>query len=821
MANPWDNDPIFNASPRGGTILNDPYKQAEQAREAERLRIAQQAAQASAAKEVRDAREWQGTHNADGSPKTAPNDGAGSAKVRADAIGQWNAAMEIDRILADMRGAYAKGPGATKGIRGIQDFFDTPANQSFDTAANQSRGIVRNALGLTGGEANTATEANMNLGGYLPQSSDWDGTIVDKFTRLEGLRDNARRQAIQTLGGIPDANGNITPIPAHNAMQQTFLTHGAGPQAAGNNATMGSTPIPKEMQSEFDAYVAQNLGNLDPDAYAKFRMDLDRKYGFPDAGQEGTYREEGARLRKVGPNGGRTINTRIPAPERKLSVMEQQRNNLVSNPEMAAVVGAANMGGFGIPEMLAPEQMAAIGEAYPTSTALGQVVGSVGGTGLVGKVGAAAARRLAPRLLGGGAKAQVARNLATDATYSGIYGGNTQDDPLGSAAWGAGGSLAGQGVGRVLGAAVGGVVTSPAVQALRARGIPLTVGQTLGGAPKALEDAGTSIPGIGDIINARRLSGLRRFNQEALNEAGAPIGAKVSEGGELGVQSLIDQISNSYDDATRGVNVLLDPQFSSEIAASRAMGRQLPPDLSSKFSMALDNRVAPIENAGAMTGDTYQQSVRGLKGYKAEHSKPGFEEDYRNALNNAIDVLTGQMQRGGGAKTAAGLGRSNEAYKRAKVVQRAVQAAKNGTGSGEIQVFTPAQLNTASQQAANKFGGQRVMAPLIDAGQSTLPSKIPDSGTARRALTAALPTLGGAGIGAGAGYFSGDTKDGVAKGIALGTLLAIGGTKQGQAVLTKLLADRPAVARKLGGVIRKHKGLLGSAAIPFALEGGD
>ncbi|MFZ8942622.1 MAG: DUF6324 family protein, partial [Gemmobacter sp.] len=46
--------------------------------------------------------------------------------------------------------------------------------------------------------------------------------------------------------------------------------------------------------------------------------------------------------------------------------------------------------------------------------------------------------------------------------------------------------------------------------------------------------------------------------------------------------------------------------------------------------------------------ESYQQAFRGLKGSRssAAGAAPGFEQEYRDALTQAMDALTGQMQRG-------------------------------------------------------------------------------------------------------------------------------------------------------------------------------
>jgi hypothetical protein len=53
----------------------------------------------------------------------------------------------------------------------------------------------------------------------------------------------------------------------------------------------------------------------------------------------------------------------------------------------------------------------------------------------------------------------------------------------------------------------------------------LTVGQQLGGPARAVEDAATSVPIIGDIINARRGESVRDFNRAAFRDvAGQDVG---------------------------------------------------------------------------------------------------------------------------------------------------------------------------------------------------------------------------------------------------------------------------------------------------------
>lgn len=814
---------VGGGTPQGNiyTMPMTPQQQAQEARANQQLGISQQsadrAAQAQAQamalaqqKAQREALEWAATHNPDGSPKlTTAQKPTLSAKERADALAGYTSATQLDSIIGQLERQFKDGPGATKGIYGLKDYFGTTANQQFDKTGNAARGIVGTAMGFTGGQLNTAAEAEAAVGPYLPQSNDRDSVILDKIQRLKELRDLARQRSVAILGGVPDANGNVTPVPVgQNAMDQAFVQGGNGVQALPAGAQNAVQQLPEPMRAEYAAYVAQNAGRIDPAAYAAFRNQLNAKYSFASDGSD--YANEAATLNDYYAKGGRTFGN-IPDPPKTLSTREWLDNTAANNPVGAALAGAGNIGGF--IEGQQPEKYAALREAQGLPLLAGEIGGSIIGTKALGAIGGA--NRINNPFL---------RNLATDTAYGGIYGQNTQGDALSGAAFGAAGSALGQGLGSTLGRIAGGIAESPAAAYLRSRGMQgMTVGQRIGGFAKAVEDRATSMPGIGDIIRNRRTEGFQDFNRLAFDEAGAPVGARTSELGMNGIDDLRSQIGNAYDQATAGVDIPLDAQFPTDLAAIGSQSRMLPTDLAPRFNRAMDNAIQPIHNSGRMTGERYQQAVRSLKGYRAETTKPGFEADYRGLLSQAENALTGQMQRGGGQSVVDGLNRANTAYRGSQTLKKAVIAAKNGSGSGEGQIFTPAQLNTASFQTASKFPGPRPFADLAENGQAVLPSAIPDSGTAGRSAQLAgqlmLPSvLGGGGF---AADKMGLTDSGTVTGLGLAALLAAGGTKAGQKAIGKALFDRPKVGTELGALIRKHKGLFGSAAIPLSIEAGN
>ena len=105
---------------------------------------------------------------------------------------------------------------------------------------------------------------------------------------------------------------------------------------------------------------------------------------------------------------GGDLNLSIPPTEVPLSGLDKFRNDLAANPLGAAGISYADMAGFSIPTMLAPDQMNAMQEQSPISSTIGQIGGAVTGTSMLGNFARNGLERLGPtiaqRLLGGGGR---------------------------------------------------------------------------------------------------------------------------------------------------------------------------------------------------------------------------------------------------------------------------------------------------------------------------------------------------------------------------------------------------------------------------------
>lgn len=469
---------------------------------------------------------------------------------------------------------------------------------------------------------------------------------------------------------------------------------------------------------------------------------------------------------------------------------------------------AANAATGGIPAMLAGEQGGAVMDATrqsrPGSSFAGELTGSIAAMYGINRAAGALGKIGRPLTRSGG--------VGGDALYGTVRGAN--ENGLEGALMGGAAGAIGNKVGGALvsgtGAAVRGA-SSPAVRYLADRGVPMTAGQLLGnrGVFGKTMSALESIPLIGASLGARRAESFEALQREAMKDAGAGIGYTPQGTGFDAVERGLQAAGGAMDNSVRGVDVPMDPQAMAEMQAALAAGGQLPDDLAARFQKAIDTRVAPATTGGRLTGEGYQQAQRGLASYRAETPKPGFEADYRDALSQAGDALTGAIDRGAGPEVSQNLATAKTAYRDYKILQDAVTRGQNGANSGTPEVFTPAQLAAAVK--ASKYAKTGTKGPfrdLIRYGQDVLPSTLPNSGTADRAFVGmALPAALG-----GAAYGVGELTD--PKIAAPLALLAALSSKSGAKLAQKAMTGRSPATRAAGVKILQQKrkaGLFGSA----------
>ena len=763
-------------------------------------------------------------------------------------IAQYRALeSQLDRIQE----LYNQGPGATEGVYGALDYLPTDANQQFNTAAAGLQEIAFAANRIAGSGTQSDADLALQREANQPFASDRDVTIEEKIRQVRNRLD-ITKEALGLDESEDDAALGIDP---NDSAMNRIRTQGGQTELeatpfGSNQAAIPSAPgINQEHKAIVDSLMAANGGRLPPFEYAQARQALDEKYlpwykeNYGDVGinfsptKLGESVDYAVKLNEALDGGAKTINTDIPPIPYELDAVDTARNAAVNNPLGAALVGAGEGLSMGALGQVAPNY-AQLAEEYPLSTLGGEMVGAgvtTAGIGGLGRAGiAAAAPKIAPRVFGGGGLSAAGRTAGADAFYGVGQGLATGVGPVTNAGLSAAGSFLGSGASAGLGKVASGLNTNPNAQYLMNQGVPVTFGRRLDGGQgiaSSIEDAATSVPVIGDMVKARNLDSVEGFNM-----AGEPIGYNPANIGREGVTELLGDsaegigggaVSRAYSDALDGQVFPLDNQFTSDIDTMRIAASQLPDDLSGRANKAIQNRIDPLMTvstsqmqSGAtpnVTGDQYQNALRGLRSYQREFGPEGFEGDYRRTLNMGINALDDLATRQSGPDVVQNLADANMAYRLSNIVKDASERAKAG-GTGEVRVFSPYNLQSANQSSGNRFAGVNPMVTLADRAQRVLPSKLPDSGTAKRALgTAAV--LGAAGLGESA--YNEDNSFGMTQGgLGVAGVLTLLGTRRGQQLLQRAAFDRSDTAQTVGNVIAGRYGnaLFGRAGAELARD---
>lgn len=408
-------------------------------------------------------------------------------------------------------------------------------------------------------------------------------------------------------------------------------------------------------------------------------------------------------------------------------------NNIAQTPfgaymmQAGDAVSAGTLDNFQDNPALTRAGMQAVAADNPTAA----IAGMLSGGAITGAVAEGAVAR---------AGANWAPRIA-DALYGSLYGAGSADEGsrLEGAGWGALGGIAGGELGRRGAAASGRAlqgVRGEAQQFLRERGVPMTVGQILGGARKAKEDRLAGFGGVGDDITARRREGLTAFNRAMFDEGIAPVSqAGVGQIGEEGVDTMRGLISGpggAYDRTLSGVSLVPDQQFGTDVAAALARGGGLA-RTGPEFTSFVNESIAPHFSApnGQIDGRQVQDILQQVRGADfGTDAMGGLATDAARDIEGALMNLAERQAPG----VMEDLGNANTAYRNLNIIADAV-----GKGINNDGLVMPSQLGTAARTNTTRFGGRiaaatpdRPFYELQRAGQEVLPSRVPDSGTAGR-----------------------------------------------------------------------------------------
>lgn len=315
-----------------------------------------------------------------------------------------------------------------------------------------------------------------------------------------------------------------------------------------------------------------------------------------------------------------------------------------------------------------------------------------------------------------------------------------------------------------LGAAGGAMVPSRAkarkpaisedVALLNKEGVQLTPGQMRGGTLRGAEDAGTSLPFVGNAIADRRAEGIQTFNRAVVNRALKPIGKSLPSDIQTGTDAVKyagDLLSAGYENAIPGKVIRADPGFADDVQRAFVGADTLTPASRKRLTTILDQRVTSrLPADGSMDGRLYKKIQSELDSEVARFSKAtdpdhraigGVIEGVQAAIENAAKRQDPQF-----ASRIASLDRGWAELGRIETA-----AAKSTDLSG---VFTPKQYAEAIRSGDTRVRnrgvarGEALSQDLARAGARVLPSQMPDSGTAGRSFWGAVATTPGAVIGA-------------------------------------------------------------------------
>jgi hypothetical protein len=313
-------------------------------------------------------------------------------------------------------------------------------------------------------------------------------------------------------------------------------------------------------------------------------------------------------------------------------------------------------------------------------------------------------------------------------------------------------------------------VNRPELKTLREAGVKPTVGQTIGGPIKAIEDRAVGIaPGARGAQN--RVG--EQWQNGVINRAMEPLGVKIEGSGVEAIEQAQRALDDAYDAARDLMPELqIKGTFNGEpVTLAQDMAEQLSetagsvgPDVMGPIKNTYKDLIKPILEKDKISSSDLQKLESKLNDRIAKASSKG-NMDLAVEYRQFLQILREQAARQS-PEYGAQVKKANQAYSMFADVELAA-----GRAGGDAGTFTPAQLQSSVKQGTSRRararGGDGPIADLAKAGNSQLSPVTGNSGTTERALQ------GGAAIG---GYFLDPT-------VATGMLTSmLGSTRAGQAL---------------------------------------
>lgn len=279
-------------------------------------------------------------------------------------------------------------------------------------------------------------------------------------------------------------------------------------------------------------------------------------------------------------------------------------------------------------------------------------------------------------------------------------------------------------------------VMTPDVKKMIAEKISMTPGQIMGGMLKSFEDKATSLPIVGEAINAARRKGVEDFNRAAYKRAVEPIGGEVPIAtGREGVRYIKNQLEDAYDSLLPKLTFKPDATLFDSLSGLKKNVAGLKQEDALMVSNDVKDMIqSRMSDKGIIDGNTFKIVEEDLNKIIGDYKgSTGSQATIGRAYQQALADIRESLGRSN-PQFADELAKINTGYANYARIRAA------GSRAGTSEVFTPNQLSAAVRSADKSAGkgqtatGQALMQDLTDAAEKVLPSQIKDSGTAARML---------------------------------------------------------------------------------------
>lgn len=292
------------------------------------------------------------------------------------------------------------------------------------------------------------------------------------------------------------------------------------------------------------------------------------------------------------------------------------------------------------------------------------------------------------------------------------------------------------------------------------QGIPLTVGQSVGGGIRKIEEGLKSIPFLGDAIVGAEIRATQGFNKATFKKVLEPLEKygvnlkkalkKETTGNEL-YKEASNIISKGYEKLKPKLKFPNRDQVQSvydDVILNQA--EIMPKSMSNRFLIDMDELVYKnFSPDGSLSGKGFKDIQSGLRELIRNYKNSGDQitRNYAGSYDKVLDALNNTLVKNN-PKYADELTALDFSFKMLNTVGKAVEKGSNRQGT-----FTPANLMSAVRSSDDSLRkssvrkGEALLQDMALKGQN-LNLTLPDSGTASRQLiTGGLLNLGGAGAG--------------------------------------------------------------------------